>query len=304
MHRIDKEADPASLFKRRKMNLYSGEYFNREIREGIFMIGCRYNEKTMDPSWNAMEDRFEFGTPTGNSWLIIGKNSSLVIDSCAPVKGFRKYLEDLAGMKVDLLLSHAHFDHTFMMSEFDKVYMHKNDRCFFDGRFGFPAYRDLPEDIAYIDEGDDIELGDRRLKVFHIKGHSDGSVMLLDEKAKVLFSGDSIARRILLFDIDEDKLSSYFQKIAAMKREPFSCICSAHDRVPLHKEYINFLFDRITKIADVTEKRILYKDMPPFYSFKEGDEKTETFINCSVLCEYRDAMVSIVKKTRGYQDDQ
>lgn len=283
------------------MKYYDGSYFSHEIKPGVFMVGCKYNEETGYPSWDSMGDKFEFGTPTGNSWLIIGKEHSLVIDSCAPVKGFRKYLEELANTKVDLLLSHGHYDHTFMMSEFDKVYMHKDDVAYLNGRFGFPAYHDIPDDIIYIEEGDIIDLGDRKLKAFHIIGHTDGSLLLLDEDSKLLFSGDSIARRTLLYDIDKNKLYSYFQKIYDMKKESFSYICSAHDRVPLHKEYIDYLFDQITGIEQATEKRSLFKDqLPAFYSFKKGDEKTESFINCSIICDYRDAMIDAVKEVRGY----
>ncbi|MDE7014900.1 MAG: hypothetical protein K2P19_09555, partial [Kineothrix sp.] len=85
--------------------------------------------------------------------------------------------------------------------------------------------------------------------------------------------------------------------IDQMKRESFDFICTAHDRMPLKKEYIDYIFGHIIHIENVSEQRMLFDGMfGLFYSLKEGDERTEQFINCSVLCEYRDILVETVKK--------
>ena len=43
-----------------------------------------------------------------------------------------------------------------------------------------------------VKEGDMIELGDRPLRIIDIPGHTPGSIAILDEKYRVLISGDSV----------------------------------------------------------------------------------------------------------------
>lgn len=279
------------------MQYFNGEYFNSKIDDGVYLIGCKFNENTYQPSWNAMEDRIEFGVPTGNSWLAVGTKKAIVIDSCAPVKGFREYVESLVDVEVEIVLSHGHFDHTYMLSEFDKVYMSKEDEPLLNGYLGFPVYENQPKQINYLKEGDILDLGDRELSVYSLKGHSDGSLLLLDKKKRILFAGDSIARRTLLFDIDEQKIFDYFNKIKKMRNEDFDIICTSHDRIPLKKDYIDYLFENITNIEKINEKRKLFNGMfGEFYTYKSGDERSANYINISILCKYRDSMIELIKK--------
>ena len=281
------------------MKYLKGRYFHSEIKEGIYLIGCQFLEEGLIPSWNEMGDQIRFGPPTGNSWLIVGEEKGLLIDSCAPVEGLKEYVESLAGKRVDILISHGHYDHIFMVSEFSSLYLHEKDLPLFHGYLGFPEYEDIPEELHFLEEGDEIDLGNRILQVYHIEGHSNGSIMLLDKKSGILFSGDSIARRILLYDIDESKVVSYFNKIRKMKEEPFDLICSAHDRIPLHKEYIDFMFDHLDRISLSYERRKLFEGrFGEFYSLKLGDESTEEYLNCSILCEYRNVLLKTIDDIR------
>ncbi|MDP6459276.1 MAG: MBL fold metallo-hydrolase, partial [Candidatus Hydrothermarchaeota archaeon] len=43
-----------------------------------------------------------------------------------------------------------------------------------------------------LQEGEIIELGQYSLKVLHTPGHTPGSICLLDEESKTLFSGDTL----------------------------------------------------------------------------------------------------------------
>ena len=41
-------------------------------------------------------------------------------------------------------------------------------------------------------EGDEIDLGDYFLKVIHTPGHTSGSICLLEDNKRYLFSGDTV----------------------------------------------------------------------------------------------------------------
>lgn len=279
------------------MQCFKGAYFHRPVADGVYLIGCRYLEKTQMESWNIMGDKIEFGVPSGNSWLIVGSCKAVIVDSCAPVQGFREYVESIVNVPVELVLSHGHFDHIYRICEFPQIWMHREDEPLLHGYLGFDRYENPPSSIRYLEEGDVIDLGNRQLRVYHIAGHSNGSIMLLDHRSKILIAGDSIARRLLLYDVNAEKIECYFSKIDKMSEEPFDFICTAHDRIPLKKEYIDFIFDHVIHIENASEQRELFDGMfGRFYSLKEGDEGSEQFINCSVLCEYRDTLVETVKK--------
>ena len=50
-----------------------------------------------------------------------------------------------------------------------------------------------PAKASYdVKEGDLIDLGDRTLRIIDIPGHTPGSIAILDEKYRVLISGDSV----------------------------------------------------------------------------------------------------------------
>ena len=53
-------------------------------------------------------------------------------------------------------------------------------------------------DYINIDDGSIIDLGERTLECIHTPGHTDGSICFLDRKNRLLFSGDTINRSIIL----------------------------------------------------------------------------------------------------------
>lgn len=108
-------------------------------------------------------------------------------------------LNDQAMDKV--ILTHSHYDHTAGLKEVvdatgAKVLVHPADRLnvLKPGSDGLPLFFHV-EPAAVdetFDEGDEVAVGDLRLKVLHTPGHSPGSVCFFLEDEKVLFSGDTL----------------------------------------------------------------------------------------------------------------
>ena len=128
-----------------------------------------------------------------------GDEASIIIDHLKTLKLYPKYI----------LLSHGHFDHLGALAELASVFpaviaIHKDDASYLGpmaaaahkavlkaalGSDLFPGdFGPLPEPGMLLSEGD--ELGP--LKVIHLSGHSPGSIAFYDEKAKILFSGDTL----------------------------------------------------------------------------------------------------------------
>ena len=66
-----------------------------------------------------------------------------------------------------------------------------------------------------VEEGDVIDLGDRRFEVLHLPGHSPGSIGLWEAESGVLFSGDAIYDGPLLDELPGSDIPIY---VATMKR--------------------------------------------------------------------------------------
>lgn len=102
-----------------------------------------------------------------------------------------------------LLHTHAHFDHIVGAREVKektgaKICLHKEDQWLYDnvdkqGRlFGFQFDTPLPID-HYLNDEEEISIGNLKTKVIHTPGHTPGSSCFsLASKESVLFAGDTL----------------------------------------------------------------------------------------------------------------
>lgn len=99
-----------------------------------------------------------------------------------------------------ILATHCHFDHIGAVShlrrELDAPFIiHKDDLSFVRDssnaarKWGFQIEQPSDPD-RYVDEGDTILVGDRKLEVVHTPGHSPGGVSYLHDS--VAFVGDCL----------------------------------------------------------------------------------------------------------------
>jgi len=105
------------------------------------------------------------------------------------------------GLKIQkILLTHAHIDHVLGLQwAFDTykvpVTMHQDDKEVLDMlqasgmRFGFQI-NPVNVDIEYIKEDDELDLDGEKFKIYHVPGHSPGSVVYHNENQKFMISGD------------------------------------------------------------------------------------------------------------------
>ena len=65
-------------------------------------------------------------------------------------------------------------------------------------------------------EGSIVDTGDRSFEVFHLPGHSPGSIALYEKASQILFSGDVVYDGPLAYDAENaDEMRQY---VASMKR--------------------------------------------------------------------------------------
>ena len=135
---------------------------------------------------------------------------AVVIDNGAFSVEEKTAMDDFVGqhgLKVSCqLLTHAHFDHILGVGDFYKKYGAKveyspqDDYLYLrlESQLQFVPWARLPESVApvgrYLQENDEISVGDSVLRVIGVPGHSKGGLCYYCETEKVLFSGDSLFR--------------------------------------------------------------------------------------------------------------
>ena len=118
-------------------------------------------------------------------FVLSGTERALLVDTGATAPDARAIAESLTSLPLTLLNTHADPDHTSGNAAFEKACMSPDEEGNYRAHGGTCQ-------IVPIREGDVIDLGERTLRVIDIPGHTPGSVALLDEKRRALFSGDSV----------------------------------------------------------------------------------------------------------------
>ncbi|MEM1587713.1 MAG: MBL fold metallo-hydrolase [Candidatus Bathyarchaeia archaeon] len=123
---------------------------------------------------------------------IIDKGKLTLVDcgNGLPKNNIKPYLDELSIKNVEqVILTHNHPDHTGGLREIlryfkPRIFIHK-----LDFKFPFLINNSL---IEFINDNDNISIGEEKLKVLHTPGHTAGSICLYEEKNKILFSGDTV----------------------------------------------------------------------------------------------------------------
>ncbi len=179
-----------------------------------------------------------------NIWHVRGRDRDLVIDTGMGVRPLQAELPSMTERPLTAIVTHSHFDHSGGLHEF----AHRCGHCAEAHVLSDPTLQNTVADTGYVradtftalpyegfshenyivkpaplteylDEGDVIDLGDRVFKVFHLPGHSPGSIALFEERSGVLFSGDVVYDGDLidnLYHSDADVLSESLERLKTL----------------------------------------------------------------------------------------
>ncbi len=131
-------------------------------------------------------------------FLLKGSKKDLLIDSgmgTGDLKGFLAHY--VGGRSLEVAFTHFHGDHTGQSDKFiaDSVeYINDADRA---QVVTLLTQRGASQDainknLRNIKDGDVLDLGDRKLTVYQVPGHTPGSIVLFEKETGYLFTGDSI----------------------------------------------------------------------------------------------------------------
>ena len=154
--------------------------------------------------------KFEFNMLPVNTYVVWDETKEAVVIDCGCYYDNEK--EELKQFILEnnlnithLLDTHLHFDHVFgnpfMWKEFGiKAEAHKADLPWLEqikeriAVFGIRGCEDPVPLKGFLDEKDTVVFGNHKFSIFHIPGHSLGSLCFYCKEENVLFTGDVLFR--------------------------------------------------------------------------------------------------------------
>jgi glyoxylase-like metal-dependent hydrolase (beta-lactamase superfamily II) len=216
---------------------------------------------------------------SANLWWIRGVRHDVVVDTGLGVASIGRHLPELLDHDTMAVISHTHLDHTGGAHEFDRVAVHALESeamtcpppASLHPRtemellgLAIPDPDDLPDSLldalpgpdydpaAYavrpaivtraLTDGDVIDLGDRRLRVVHSPGHTPGSIVLLDEDLRWLYTGDVVYDGAIFDEMIGADIPSYVATMRRLLELDVELVHPGHDH--------SFDGDRLGEIVD------------------------------------------------------
>ncbi len=148
-----------------------------------------------------------------HSFLLLGDNRAILIDTGLGIDNINRIILQLTSLPITVITTHVHWDHIGSHGQFDDIYVHKDEVDWLIN--GIPKLsidqirRDvgrnitLPTPITFdpstyqpfqgqpsgvLEDGDVLDIGNRKLTVLHTPGHSPGHIALLDYKYGYFYS--------------------------------------------------------------------------------------------------------------------
>lgn len=227
----------------------------------------------VEPNIFLCQERYYTSFNVANLYAIRGTKMDLIVDTGVGLWDFASFLRDkgIIGTRPYLAVAtHVHFDHAGGLFQFEDVGIHALEAgaledgdsyeacCFMsDSQCSKPpssSWRARDYKLTattptrLLHDGDILDLGDRKLCVLHLPGHSRGSIGLWDESNGILFSGDAVYHGTLLDILPYSNIPDYvcsFQKMIDLAPQvtrvlPGHCDIFDGDRLKeLAEEYLD-----------------------------------------------------------------
>ena len=215
-----------------------------------------------------------------NVWHVHGRDIDVVIDSSLGLAPLRHLVERELANGLLAVATHYHSDHIGGLHEFTERAVHRAEadeltepvttylESAIYGETVLGPYRDAGYEIPelfvdavppgglaatinegepvpatrLLDDGDVVDLGDRRFEVLHLPGHSPGSIGLWEESTGILFSGDAVYDGPLLDELDGSDVDAYLATMRRLRELPVTLVHGGHEP--------SFGRDRLIQICD------------------------------------------------------
>ncbi len=149
-----------------------------------------------------MLEVFTCGPYATQVYLMLQEKERIAVIVDAAPGSYEKLEKKVKGYNIYLFLTHGHWDHIsdahlFQKKLSAKIYLHKADSYWLDPKnqrlivpidYNFISF--TPD--VYLKEGITYELGNLKLTIFEIPGHTEGQIGIYDAVNQRIFVGDTL----------------------------------------------------------------------------------------------------------------
>lgn len=150
-----------------------------------------------------------------HSFLLIGNEKAILIDTGLGIDNIKRITDKLTYLPIDVITTHVHVDHIGSHGEFERIFVHEGDKDWLVNGIKGLSIEQIRENVGrditlptpksfnpdtylpyqgeptgVLSDGDVIDLGNRRLSIYHTPGHTPGHISVFDETNGYLFTGD------------------------------------------------------------------------------------------------------------------
>ena len=187
-----------------------------------------------------------------NVWHVRGRDRDVLVDSGMGVVSLRAHVPLVTEKNCLAVASHTHFDHIGCHHEFADRLVHPAEadllarptraNTLADPYVSDDIFTRLPP-VPYVsaeysvrsapatrlvEDGDIIDLGDRRFEVIHTPGHSPGGIALFERSTGILFSGDIVYDGPLIEDTYHSNAADYIASMERLLQLPVRIVHGGH----------------------------------------------------------------------------
>ena len=195
-------------------------------------------------------------------YLITGSEKALLVDSVNGREDLNAIVRTLTDLPVIVVNTHGHGDHVLGNVYFDEAWLHPADFALYD-RFFSHAKEELdkhnlrPCPVKALQIGQIFDLGGVQLEVVDLKGHTEGSIGLLDKEGRILYTGDGLNTHIWMqldHSLSIATVLETFRKLKAEHGQDFDYVAHGHTKVLRDKEILDWMIRGCEEIlAEQTE---------------------------------------------------
>lgn len=182
-------------------------------------------------------------------YLITGSEKALLVDSVNGYEDLHAIVRSLTDLPVIVVNTHGHGDHILGNVYFDEAWLHPADFALHDEFFGYAkAEMDKhglkPCSLKALEVGQIFDLGGVQLEVVDLKGHTAGSIGLLDKAARIIYTGDGLNTHLWMqldHSLPISTMLETFRKLKAEHGQDFDYVAHGHAKVLRDKEILDWM---------------------------------------------------------------
>jgi glyoxylase-like metal-dependent hydrolase (beta-lactamase superfamily II) len=266
------------------------------------------------------------GSTPAICYLVEGSDYALLIDSIIGIGNLKAYCETLTDKPIKVVNTHAHSDHIGGNFHFDHCFLHHRDIGFFQECVGIKkeqvfemaksmALEDFREQMVLDDnfadwnpikifpvyDGDEFDLGDRKIEVVEVGGHTAGSIVLIDHKTRICYCGDACNSNTLLEFENSLPIITYLRNLLHLKehQSEFDIMYGGHE--VMEPSIVDEAIESVARVVAGTDdkcERMGMMGTPVYYAAAKKPDQYERVDGKRFNMSYVPSRVLVADETK------